>query len=183
VLERFDLADVADRRASTYSSGMRRRLDLAATLVGRPSVIFLDEPSTGLDPRSPTQLWEQVEELRSEGTTILLTTQYLDEADRLADKVAVIDHGRIVAEGTTEELKARVGGERVVARIADASRSEAAPAALAALAQDGPPGVLAHGELSLPVHDPALAADAVRALDAEHVRIAGLPSAWTPCGR
>ena len=151
VLERFDLADVADRRVSTYSGGMRRRLDLAATLVGRPSVIFLDEPSTGLDPRSRTQLWEQVEELRSEGTTILLTTQYLDEADRLADKVAVIDHGRIVAEGTTEELKARVGGERVVARIADASRSEAARAALAALAQDGPPEVLAHGELSLPV--------------------------------
>jgi ABC-type multidrug transport system ATPase subunit len=91
---------------------MRRRLDLAATLVGRPSVIFLDEPSTGLDPRSRTQLWEQVEALRSEGTTILLTTQYLDEADRLADKVAVIDHGRIVAEGTTEELSARATRRR-----------------------------------------------------------------------
>src|SRR5215213_3759706 len=101
VLRRFDLADVADQRAGTYSGGMRRRLDLAATLVGRPSVIFLDEPSTGLDPRSRSGLWEQVDELRSEGTTILLTTQYLDEADELADRIAVIDHGRIVAEGTT----------------------------------------------------------------------------------
>ena len=174
VLRRFDLADVADQRAGTYSGGMRRRLDLAATLVGRPSVIFLDEPSTGLDPRSRSGLWEQVDELRSEGTTILLTTQYLDEADELADRIAVIDHGRIVAEGTTEELKGRVGGQRIVVRVADDSRVQAARDALAPLSQDGPPELAPYGVVSLPVFDPATAADALRALDARDVRIAGL---------
>jgi len=174
VLRRFDLADVADQRAGTYSGGMRRRLDLAATLVGRPSVIFLDEPSTGLDPRSRSGLWEQVDELRSEGTTILLTTQYLDEADELADRIAVIDHGRIVAEGTTEELKGRVGGQRIVVRVADDSRVPAARDALAPLSQDGPPELAPYGVVSLPVFDPATAADALRALDARDVRIAGL---------
>ena len=174
VLRRFDLADVADQRAGTYSGGMRRRLDLAATLVGRPSVIFLDEPSTGLDPRSRSGLWEQVAELRSEGTTILLTTQYLEEADELADRIAVIDHGRIVAEGTTEELKGRVGGQPIVVRVADDSRLQAARDALAPLSQDGPPELAPHGVVSLPVFDPATAADALRALDARDVRIAGL---------
>ena len=100
VLERFGLTDAADRRVSTYSGGMRRRLDLGASLVGRPPVILLDEPTTGLDPRTRQELWRTVEELRREGTTVLLTTQYLDEADRLAQRIAVVDRGRIAAEGT-----------------------------------------------------------------------------------
>ena len=120
VLERFGLAQAADRRASTYSGGMRRRLDLAATLVGRPRVLFLDEPTTGLDPRSRAELWELIGELRARGTTILLTTQYLEEADRLAQLIAVIDQGRIVAEGTARELKERVGHDRVIVRVSDA---------------------------------------------------------------
>ncbi|MEX2101245.1 MAG: ATP-binding cassette domain-containing protein [Actinomycetota bacterium] len=111
VLERFGIADAADRPAKTYSGGMRRRLDLAASLVGRPDVMFLDEPTTGLDPRSRIDVWDFVRELQSEGTTILLTTQYLEEADQLADRIAVIDVGAVIAEGTSDELKDRIGGE------------------------------------------------------------------------
>ncbi|MFE1556313.1 ATP-binding cassette domain-containing protein [Streptomyces sp. NPDC058734] len=113
LLERFGLAEAADRLAKTYSGGMRRRLDLAASLVGRPEVLFLDEPTTGLDPRSRLELWDSVREMRADGTTVLLTTQYLEEADRLADTVAVLDAGRITAEGTPAELKARVAGHRL----------------------------------------------------------------------
>jgi daunorubicin resistance ABC transporter ATP-binding subunit len=174
VLERFGLADAADRRASTYSGGMRRRLDLAATLVGRPRVVFLDEPTTGLDPRSRLDLWEMVRELRSEGTTILLTTQYLEEADRLAQLIAVIDQGRIVGDGTAIELKERVGRDRVVVRLADAGRSGVARAALSALSTDGPAEALSPDELSVPVSDPATPAAVVRALDGLGVGIAGL---------
>ncbi|MEU8778516.1 ATP-binding cassette domain-containing protein [Streptomyces sp. NPDC048606] len=111
--ERFGLSEVADRLAKTYSGGMRRRLDLAASLVTRPEVLFLDEPTTGLDPRSRAELWDVVRELRSDGTTVLLTTQYLEEADRLADRVTVLDSGRVAAEGTPAELKARVAGHRL----------------------------------------------------------------------
>jgi ABC-2 type transport system ATP-binding protein len=113
LLERFDLADAGDRRVATYSGGMRRRLDLAASLVVSPSVLFLDEPTTGLDPRSRLDVWSAVQELAAEGTTVLLTTQYLEEADRLADRITLIDHGRVVAEGTPAELKASVGGSRL----------------------------------------------------------------------
>ena len=113
LLEQFDLADAGDRPAKTYSGGMRRRLDLAGALVARPPVLFLDEPTTGLDPRSRTDLWGVIGELVQGGTTLLLTTQYLEEAERLADNILVIDHGTAIAEGTADELKAKVGGERL----------------------------------------------------------------------
>jgi ABC-2 type transport system ATP-binding protein len=174
VLERFELADAADRRASTYSGGMRRRLDLAATLVGHPRVLFLDEPTTGLDPRSRTDLWEMVRELRSGGTTILLTTQYLEEADQLAQLIAVIDQGQIVAEGTAAELKERVGRDRLIVRVAERGRIEDARAALAAVVADGGPDATGDDELSLPMTSPELPAAAVRALDRAEVGIAGL---------
>jgi ABC-2 type transport system ATP-binding protein len=119
LLERFDLADAADKPLSTYSGGMRRRLDLAMTLVGDPRLIFLDEPTTGLDPRSRRTMWEIIGELVADGVTIFLTTQYLDEADRLADRVAVLDQGRIVAAGTPTELKRRIPGGHVELRFAD----------------------------------------------------------------
>jgi ABC-2 type transport system ATP-binding protein len=121
LLERFELSDAADRPARTYSGGMKRRLDLAASLVGHPRVLFLDEPTTGLDPRSRIALWDVIAGLVAEGTTILLTTQYLEEADRLADKIAVIDLGKVIAEGTQDELKARIGGEVVELRLTKAA--------------------------------------------------------------
>ncbi|MGW4566254.1 ATP-binding cassette domain-containing protein [Streptomyces sp. NPDC004561] len=113
LLEQFNLADAADRPAKTYSGGMRRRLDLAAALVVSPPVMFMDEPTTGLDPRNRQQLWEVIKQLVSGGTTLLLTTQYLEEADHLAHDIAVVDHGRVIAKGTSDQLKARTGGERV----------------------------------------------------------------------
>jgi ABC-2 type transport system ATP-binding protein len=140
LLERFELQDAAGRATKTYSGGMRRRLDLAAALVARPPVLFLDEPTTGLDPRSRLSLWAVIEALVSEGTTALLTTQYLDEADRLADTIAVIDHGRVIAEGTSDELKDRLGGERLEVRLDDGADAELARGALAAMS-DEPPSV------------------------------------------
>ena len=136
LLERLDLADAADRRVATYSGGMRRRLDLAMSLIARPQVLFLDEPTTGLDPRSRAAVWEAVTALAAEGTTILLTTQYLEEADRLADRIAVVADGRIAAEGTAAELKARVGEETAELFFADAAALAAAATALDGLASD-----------------------------------------------
>jgi ABC-2 type transport system ATP-binding protein len=136
LLERFDLVDAADRPAKTYSGGMRRRLDLAAALVASPPVLFLDEPTTGLDPRSRLEVWATIEGLVAEGTTVLLTTQYLDEADRLADLIAVIDRGRVIAEGTPDELKDRVGGERLEVHLADSTAVDAALRALAPMSDE-----------------------------------------------
>jgi len=132
LLEQFQLADAADRPVKTYSGGMRRRLDLAAALVHRPPVLFLDEPTTGLDPRSRQDLWAVIEELVAQGTTLLLTTQYLEEADRLADRIAVVDHGRVIAEGTAAELKARLGSTIVSVTPAERGRVDEAKGLLAA---------------------------------------------------
>ncbi len=131
LLEQFDLVDAADRPAKTYSGGMQRRLDLAASLVGRPQVLFLDEPTTGLDPRSRLGMWDIIRSLVEGGTTLLLTTQYLDEADELADEIVVIDHGLVIAAGTAEELKSRVGGDVLEFTVPDRNRLSDAVTAIA----------------------------------------------------
>jgi ABC-2 type transport system ATP-binding protein len=164
LLGSFDLVDAGDRLVRTYSGGMRRRLDLAAALVARPPVLFLDEPTTGLDIRSRIGLWDAIEALVSEGTTVLLTTQYLDEADRLADRIAVIDQGLVIAEGTSEELKAKVGGERLDIHLCDTRLGEQAVAALSAIASDRP--FLENGTVRVPVAERrGTIAAAVRRLD------------------
>ena len=133
LLDMFDLSEAADRPAKTYSGGMRRRLDIAMSLVARPSVLFLDEPTTGLDPRSRIAMWEFIAKLGEEGTTVLLTTQYLEEADRLAEKIAVIDNGQKIAEGTADELKDQIGGDKVRVSIVKPENIERARAAIAPL--------------------------------------------------
>ena len=150
-LERFDLAEAADRPSKTYSGGMRRRLDLAASLVGRPDVLFLDEPTTGLDPRSRIDVWEFIRELQDDGTTILLTTQYLEEADQLADRIAVIDLGKVIAEGTSDELKDQIGGEVLELNVENTAQIAEAVEALRGLGTGEPNVDVDEGRIRLPV--------------------------------
>ena len=172
LLERFDLTGHADRRVSAWSGGMRRRLDLAASLVGRPKVLFLDEPTAGLDPRSRIGLWDVIAGLVREGTTVLLTTQYLEEADHLASKVAVIDAGRLIAVGSPDELKARVGRTFVEVTVAVPSEAAAAAATLAPLEASGARIDASTGVVAVPVSGGARdAAASVRLLDAAGIRI------------
>jgi ABC-2 type transport system ATP-binding protein len=145
LLDRFDLADVARRRVATYSGGMRRRLDLAASLIGRPAVIFLDEPTTGLDPRSRQDAWQVIADLAGSGVTVLLTTQYLEEADQLADRIAVIDGGRVVAEGASAELKQKISGQRLDLTLADHATFDDAVRRLGARIVQRDPGRLTLG--------------------------------------
>ncbi|WP_018872409.1 daunorubicin resistance protein DrrA family ABC transporter ATP-binding protein [Thioalkalivibrio sp. ALJ16] len=170
LLEDFDLRDAGQRPAQTYSGGMRRRLDLAASLVGRPRILFLDEPSTGLDPRARRDLWERVRQLQAEGTTVLLTTQYLEEADALADSIVVLDQGRVIAAGTAAELKARVGARSLHVTVIDPA---AAARALEVVSRVSGQTVQADGEhLSVPAPDPALVPAVLRALDAAGIDVA-----------
>ena len=150
LLDRFDLAGAADRRAQTYSGGMRRRLDLASSLLSWPRILFLDEPTTGLDPRSRNEIWAIVRELRREGTTLLLTTQYLEEADELADRIAVIDHGKVIAEGTGAELKERVGGQILEVELSSAAQRDRARAVLARVGCGEPESDERPSRLTLP---------------------------------
>jgi oleandomycin transport system ATP-binding protein len=173
LLERVELADAADRVVKTYSGGMRRRLDLAASLVGDPRVLFLDEPTTGLDPSSRRSLWTTIRELVAEGTTVLLTTQYLEEADQLADQIVVLNHGRVLAEGTSDQLKARAGGQVLEVRPANGNLNRVA-AVLAGVA-GGSPVVDADTRLvTVPAADPGVLAEVVRRLDAAAVAVADL---------
>jgi daunorubicin resistance ABC transporter ATP-binding subunit len=180
LLERFGLAEAATRAVKTYSGGMRRRLDLAASLIGHPSVLFLDEPTTGLDPTARALMWDIVRELVADGTTLLLTTQYLDEADQLADRIAVIDGGRVIAEGTPTELKASVGGQRVLLTLTEAGDAAVAVKALQAFATGSivPNGrVSDHGGrlLEVPViSTDGLATEVLRALDAAGVGVSDI---------
>ncbi|MBX6768575.1 MAG: ATP-binding cassette domain-containing protein, partial [Actinomadura rubrobrunea] len=172
LLERFELTDAADRAAKTYSGGMRRRLDLAASLVGRPRILFLDEPTTGLDPRSRGGLWDIVRGLTDDGVTVLLTTQYLEEADQLADDIIVIDRGRVIAQGSSDELKAQAGGRVLEVRPAH----EADHATVARVVADltgGSPEVR-DGLVSAPVTDPAVMPAVVRRLDEAGVAVGEL---------
>ena len=172
LLEQFDLADAGDRPVKTYSGGMRRRLDLAAALVAAPRVLFLDEPTTGLDPRSRTTMWDVIRELVSTGTTVLLTTQYLEEADRLADTIVVIDHGRAIARGRADELKAQVGGERI--EMVVATDADVAPAAVTLQrVATGEVVVDRHSRrMTAPVNDGANSLmTALRQLDAQRIAV------------
>jgi ABC-2 type transport system ATP-binding protein len=175
ILERFDLAEAGGRTAKTYSGGMRRRLDVAASLVGRPRVLFLDEPTTGLDPRSRADVWEFIRELQNEGTTLLLTTQYLEEADHLTDRIAVIDLGTVIAVGTSDDLKDRIGGEVLELHLASAPDTARAAAALVGVGAGEAHVDAEAGMIRLPVGDqgPAVMLESTRQLDEMNIRLAG----------
>jgi ABC transporter DrrB family efflux protein len=172
LLERFDLADAADRPARTYSGGMRRRLDLASSLLKQPQILFLDEPTTGLDPRSRNQIWGIARELRREGTTLLLTTQYLEEADQLADQIAVIDHGRVIAEGTGNELKDQVGGQILEVELSSAAQRDRAQAVLAGVGCGAPEPDERPDRLTLPAPRDGLELIEEAAAELRHADIA-----------
>jgi ABC-2 type transport system ATP-binding protein len=174
LLDRFDLTGAAGRAVKTYSGGMRRRLDLGASLIGRPEVLFLDEPTTGLDPRSRAVMWDIIRDLATGGTTLLLTTQYLDEADRLASQIAVVDGGRMIAQGSPDELKDKAGKDRVSVTLAPAADTAAAVAAVSAHAA-GPVAVGAGDRLTaqVPAYD-GITTDLVRSLDLAGVRVTGI---------
>ena len=176
VLDRFGLSEAADRPAKTYSGGMRRRLDLAASLVGRPDVLFLDEPTTGLDPRSRIDVWEFIRELQNEGTTLMLTTQYLDEADQLADKIAVIDVGTVIAEGTSDELKDQIGGEVLELHVEERSEISRVTQALSGVGSGEPTSNEDEGRIRIPVGNegPAALLESVRRLDETGIRLADI---------
>jgi ABC-2 type transport system ATP-binding protein len=172
LLERVGLSGAADRRVGTYSGGMRRRLDLALSLIHQPTVLFLDEPTTGLDPMSRITLWDEVRRLNREGTTVMLTTQYLEEADQLADRVAIIDHGRIVRAGTPTELKASVGAPTLLITVAPDQPPEQSDVARRTLARFGELRTTAEGTMGVGLKGGAEAVtDVVRALDAAAVRL------------
>ena len=174
LLEQFDLVEAADRAAKTYSGGMRRRLDLAASLVGHPKVMFLDEPTTGLDPRSRIAMWDVIRGLVREGTTLLLTTQYLDEADELANDIVVIDRGKVIAEGTSDQLKDRVGGDVVAFSVASADATATAVDAIANIGDSAP--TVSGLDIAVAVGSRGSDAllDVVRRLDAAGVTVTGL---------
>ena len=172
LLDRFDLTDAAGRPAKTYSGGMRRRLDLAASLVGSPRVLYLDEPTTGLDPRSRTDVWRMVRELVTDGVTVLLTTQYLDEADQLANDIVVIDHGKVIATGTPNELKAKTGGQVLEVAPAELARMDDVSAALAELTRATPAANENGDRLTVQVADATLLPGIVRELDSRGIELA-----------
>jgi oleandomycin transport system ATP-binding protein len=165
LLEAFELSDAAGKYVKTYSGGMRRRLDLAASLVGRPRFLYLDEPTTGLDPRSRLELWGMIRGLVAEGTTVLLTTQYLEEADKLADEIVVIDRGRVIAAGTSAQLKARIGGQVLQAQPADPADMPATEKILAGLAEDGDQPYTDGQLVAVRIDDRSALGRAVRLLD------------------
>jgi ABC-2 type transport system ATP-binding protein len=176
LLDQFDLMDAADRAAKTYSGGMQRRLDLAASLVGRPQVLFLDEPTTGLDPRARLGMWDIIRSLVADGTTLLLTTQYLDEADELADEIVVIDHGLVIAAGTSEELKGRVGGDVLEFTVPDRAKVADAATAIGKVGEGEPHVDEETGVINVGVGGRGSEAliEAVRALDSAGVATQGL---------
>jgi oleandomycin transport system ATP-binding protein len=172
LLERFDLTEAAQRPVKTYSGGMRRRLDLAASLVGRPSVLYLDEPTTGLDPRSRTEVWTMIRELVADGVTVLLTTQYLDEADQLAHDIVVIDHGKVIATGTPDELKTRTGGQVLEVLPADRTRLDQTAALIAGRTGTLPAVGAESGMVRASVTDAAVLPVIIRDLDEAGVDLA-----------